>query len=153
MDLSTLKSFKSHAFNLSHFFLQTCLNLCLTPNNLTLPIPFSASPPALRHTLATFQYIQSIHLTHTVLQHYTLAVQTHAAQLKYLFSIICHQHPHLLPSVHSTLLSAQRALNCLVDIKIHKLSNLCTNFLNGGGFLPLCNPLHLPLINHVSPPM
>ena len=48
----TLKSFKSHAFNLSRalslsFFLQSCLNL----NNLTLPIPFSATRPTLHHTL------------------------------------------------------------------------------------------------------
>ena len=40
MDLSILKSFKSHVFNLSRavshsFLLQSCLNLGLTPNNLT----------------------------------------------------------------------------------------------------------------------
>ena len=84
-----MQSFKSHAFNiscaLSHSFsLQSCLILGLTPNNLILPIPFTAFPPALRHTLATFQYIQSICLAHTVLQHYMLAVHTHAAQLKHL---------------------------------------------------------------------
>ena len=84
MDLSTLKSFKSHAFNLSHvlshsYFLQSCLHLGLTPNNFTLPIPFSATPPTLCHTLTTFQFIQSVHLTHTVLEHNTRAVQTHAS--------------------------------------------------------------------------
>ena len=149
MDLSTLKSFKSHAFNLSRalshsFFLQSCLHLGLTPNNLTLPIPFSATPPTLRHTLATFQYIQSVRLTHTVLEHNTRAAQTHATQLKQLFSTICHHHPHLLPSVHSTLLSAQRALDRLAELKLRKLSNLCTNYLNGGGVLPFRHPLATP---------
>ena len=136
-------------FNLSRapshsFFLQLCLHLGLTLNNFTLPIPFSATPPTLHHTLATFQYIQSIRLTHTVLEHYTRAVQTHAAQLKHLFSTICHHHPNLLTSVHSTLLSAQRALDRLADIKLRKLSNLCTNYLNGGAILHFLHPLPPP---------
>ena len=113
------------------------------PNNLTLPIPFSATPPTLCHTLGTFQYIQSVCLTHTVLEHITRA-QPRLTQLNLnicspLFAIIT-------PSVHSTLLSAQRALDRLDDIKLCKLSNLCTHYLNGGGILPFRHPP--PLISN-----
>ena len=88
--------------------------------NLTLPIPFSASPPSLCHTLATFQYIQSICLTHTVLQQYTLAAQTHAAQLKHLFFTMCHQHPHFLPQL--TVLFARR--------NVRMIASPISNFVN-----------------------
>ena len=97
-----IKLSRNHAFKLSQslshsFFLQSCLNLGLTPNNLTLNIPISASPPELHHTLATLRYIQSIHLTHTVLRHHMRAFQTHATKLKHLVSIISQQHPTSFP--------------------------------------------------------
>ena len=73
------------------------------------------------HTRATFRYLESLHLTCTVLHHHTHAAQTQANELKHLFSIICQHHPHLLPSIHSTLLAAQHLLNRLSGNQLHKL--------------------------------
>ena len=83
MDLPSVKSFKSLSFKLAcalaHSYLQSCLNLGLSPNNLTLKIPPNASPPAALPALPTYHYLKSIDLTHTILHEYKHISQSFAS--------------------------------------------------------------------------